>query len=322
MEMDVHHLRYHYNPGRYTRLLRRSRNHRPAEPLHLQGERLDRGSQTTRQSWSHLTGQITVPPCQGDHDQQALLDSGPRRRLFLECRYELWRFPAVVEEFEEVRLSDRQQLRKYSISYRDLPRSVRQLLVGSALGTCLGNYIRKLDEYAFELDLGKSMLKHRGLSCYTNLTHDSAAHLGRPRRRKVVRLLQSRLELRPLEQSLRMGQQHSARLSRNEIFHSGVHQYHGAVVYCLDEHPDVSHHRGASIPERLCFLVLHVDFADHWSASFELVSEAREVNFCLGTESFRAHADCFVGSLAEVNRRQASTLCRKRWTIPSMSARY
>jgi hypothetical protein len=98
--------------------------------------------------------------------------------------------------------------------------------------------------------------------------------MGRPRQRKVVRLLQSRLELRSLEQSLRMGQQHSPRLSRNEIFHSGVHQHHGAIFYSVDEHPDVSHHRGASIPERLCFLFLHVDFADRRSASFKSVLEA------------------------------------------------
>jgi hypothetical protein len=70
-------------------------------------------------------------------------------------------------------------------------------------------------------------------SCYTTLTHISPAHMGRTRRRKVVRLLQSRLELRPLEQSLRMGQQHSPRLSRNKIFHSGVHQYSTAWTNIL-----------------------------------------------------------------------------------------
>jgi hypothetical protein len=98
--------------------------------------------------------------------------------------------------------------------------------------------------------------------------------MGRPRRRKVVRLLQSRLELRPLEQSLRLGQQHPPRLSRNEIVHSGVHQHHGAIFYSMDQYPDLSHHRGSSIPERLRFLFLHVDFADYWGASFELVFEA------------------------------------------------
>lgn len=107
--------------------------------------------------------------------------------------------------------------------------------------------------------------------------YESPAHLGRPRRRKMVRVLQSRLELCAVKQSLRLGQQHTARLSRDEIVHAGVHQHHGAIFYGLDQCSDLSNHRSASLPQGICVLVLHVDFTYYWSASVELVLEAREV---------------------------------------------
>jgi hypothetical protein len=107
-----------------------------------------------------------------------------------------------------------------------------------------------------------------------------AAHLGRPARCKVVRLLQSRLELRIVKQPLRLGQQHTTRLPRDKIVHAGFHQHHSAVFHGLDQYPNLPDCRSASIPQRFRFLVLHVDISDHRGASVELILEAGEVSSC------------------------------------------
>ena len=101
-QMDVHHMCDHHDPSRYHWVLRRSWNYRPAEPLHFQRERSRDSPQTSRQGWTQPAGKAASSARQRDHDQQTLLDRGPRRYLLLECWCQLRCIPVVAEKSGQI----------------------------------------------------------------------------------------------------------------------------------------------------------------------------------------------------------------------------